>query len=268
MQITANSLHTRRAAAFEYLIIVPAFITVVVFLAGCAASIQDRERASSHVTMGTAYLKSGQFTPALREFLTAQHLSPNDPEIRYYAGLSYYGNGLKDEAKKQFEAAVSLKRDYSEAHNYLGTIYLEEGLYDRAIEEFNKALSNMLYETPALALNNIGWAYYKKGDWRTALTKYETALLREPNTTIRPLILKNRGIAHLAGHDIDMAIHFLSKSVDAAPGMAESHYWLGISYLEGGYRENAIRELQLVTEASPESVFGIKAREKLSSLRP
>ncbi len=248
-----------------------AILTIIMALfclSGCATSSQDRERASSHVTMGTAYLKSGHFTPALREFLTAQRLSPNDPQIRYYTGLAYYGNGLKSEAKEQFHAAVSFRSDYSEAHNYLGTIYLEEGRHDRAIEAFNRALSNMLYETPAVALNNIGWAYYQKGDWQTALTKYEAALTREPDTPIRPLIQKNTGIAYLAGHNVDAAIHFLTKAVDSAPGMIESHYWLGVSHLEAGNREKAIRELQSVIETSPDSVFGAKAREKLETFHP
>ncbi|MDO9515690.1 MAG: tetratricopeptide repeat protein [Syntrophales bacterium] len=243
-------------------------IAGAVFLTGCAASRQDRERAASHVTIGTAYLGSGQFSPALREFLMAQRLSPDDPEIHYYAGLSYYGNGLKEEAKRQFEAAVSKKPDYSEAHNYLGTIYLEEGLYDRAIESFDRAISNMLYKTPAITLNNAGWAYHKKGDYQTALTKYETALRREPDTVIRPLIQKNMGIAYLAGHNIDKAVYYLKKSLDSAPGMTESHYWLGISYLEGGNRDKAIQELRLTAETNPESVFGLKAREKLDSLSP
>ncbi|MBA7585633.1 hypothetical protein ES708_27619 [subsurface metagenome] len=50
--------------------------------------------------------------------------------------------------------------------------------------------------------------------------------------------------------------------------MTESRYWLGISYLEGGNREKAIQELRFATETNPESVFGLKAREKLDSLLP
>ena len=244
-------------------IIVVAFTTT-----GCATSRQDRERAATHVTMGTAYLKSGKFSPALREFLVAQRLSPNDPEIHYYTGLSYYGNDMKEEAKRQFETALSIRPNYSEAHNYLGILYLEEELYDRAISAFGRALANMLYETPAIALNNIGWAYHKKGDNRTALTKYEAALTREPDTIIRPLIQKNRGIAYLALNNIDKAIFYLKKSIAIAPDMAESHYWLGISYLEGGNRQKAIQELRLVAETGPESVWGLKAREKLDTLLP
>ncbi len=267
MRTIMGSVNLVMSKAPTYLLLLAA-ITAATVSTGCVTSRQDRERAASHVTMGTAYLKSGEFSPALREFFMAQRLSPDDPEIYYYTGLSYYGNDLKQEAKEQFEKALSLKPGYSEAHNYLGTIYLEEGLYDRAIESFNRALSNVLYETPAIALNNMGWTYHKKGDYRTALTKYEAALRREPNTAIRPLIQKNRGIAHLAGHDIDEAVYYLKKAIDGAPSMIEAHYWLGISYLEGGEREKAIQELRLAAETNPESVFGSKAREKLDLLVP
>ncbi|MBW2675174.1 MAG: tetratricopeptide repeat protein [Deltaproteobacteria bacterium] len=267
MQTTMGKVHLTKSRVPACLILL-AILAAAILLTGCATSRQDRERASSHVTMGSAYLKSGQFSSALREFLVAQRLSPDDPEIHYYTGLSYYGSGLKEEAKAEFEAALSIKPDYSEAHTYLGTIYLEEGLYDGAIEAFDRALSNMLYETPAIALNNIGWAYYKKGDYQTALTKYEAALRREPDTIIRPLIQQNRGIAYLAGHNIDKAVYYLKKSIDSAPGMTEARYWLGISYLEGGNRQKAIQELRLAVETNPESVFGLKAREKLDSLVP
>jgi len=243
-------------------------IISMIFLSGCATSRQDRERASSHVNMGAAYLKSGQFSPALREFLAAQGLSPDDPEIRYYTGLSYYGIGMKEEAKREFLKAISIKPDYSEAHNYMGTIYLEEGFYDKAIEEFDLALSNLFYETPAIALNNIGWAYYKKKDCKSALTKYETALKREPDTIILPLIQKNMGIAYLADHSVNKAIYHLKKAIDMAPGMIESRYWLGICYFEWGNMEKAVEELRAVIAANPESALGLKAREKLDYISP
>ena len=249
-------------------LILLAIMAAALLSTGCATSRQDREQATSHVKMGTAYLVSGHFSPALREFLMAQRLSPDDPEIRYYTGLAYAENGLRDEAKKQFETALSMRPDYSEAHTHLGRLYLEEGLYDRAIEEFNRALSNMLYKTPAIALNNMGWAYYKKGDYPKALAQYEAALRREPGTVIRPVIQQNRGIAYLAANDTGKAIHYLKQSIDGAPGMTDAHYWLGIAYLEAGHRDKAIRELRLVAETNPESALGSQAREKLDTLLP
>jgi len=267
MQTTAGKGYLMKNKILGYSIFLSVIICMT-FLSGCATSLQNRERASTHVNMGTAYLKSGHFSPALREFLEAQRFSPSDPEIRYYTGLSYYGSGMKEEAKREFKKALSIKPDYSEANNYMGTIYLEEGLYDRAIEKFDLALSNVFYETPAIALNNIGWAYYKKGDYKTALIKYGSALKREPGTKILPLIEKNMGIAYLAKHDIDKAVFHLKRAIDMAPGMIESRYWLGISYLEKGNREKAVEEFRAVIETNPESVFGLKAREQLDYISP
>jgi len=267
MQTITGRGYLMKNKTFKYSILLSVIICMI-FLSGCATSLQNREKASTHVNMGTAYLKSGQFSTALREFLAAQRLSPNDPEIRYYTGLSYYGSGMKEEAKREFQKALSIKPDYSEANNYMGTIYLEEGLYDKAIEKFDLTLSNVFYETPAIALNNIGWAYYKKRDYRTALIKYESALKREPGTIILPLIQKNMGIAYLAERNINKAVFHLKKAIDMAPGMIESRYWLGISYLERGNREKAVEELRSVIEASPESVFGLKAKEKLDYISP
>ncbi len=267
MQITTDRGHLMKIKTIEYSILLSVIICMIA-LSGCATSSQNRERAATHVNMGTAYLKSGQYSPALREFLAAEQFSPDDAEIRYYTGLSYYGSGMKEKAKREFQRALSIKPDYSEASNYMGTIYLEEGLYDKAIEKFDLSLSNVFYETPAIALNNIGWAYHQKKDYRTALIKYEAALKREPGTIILPLIQKNMGIAYLAERNINKAIYHLKKAIDMAPGMIESRYWLGISYLEGGNREKAVAELRSVAEFNPESVFGLKAKEKLDYISP
>ena len=106
MQTTAGKGYLMKNKILGYSIFLSVIICMT-FLSGCATSLQNRERASTHVNMGTAYLKSGHFSPALREFLEAQSFSPSDPEIRYYTGLSYYGSGMKEEAKREFKKALS-----------------------------------------------------------------------------------------------------------------------------------------------------------------
>ncbi len=265
MQTATGNGHVMKINISKYLII-PSIIICMILSAGCAANHQNKEKAATHVNMGNAYLKSGHFPSALKEFLAAQSLSQDDPEIHYYTGVSYYGIGLKEKAKKEFKTAVLLKPDYSEAYNYLGNIYLEESLYDNAIKQFELALANIFYETPAIVLNNIGWAYYKKGDCKTALAKYESALKREPRTMIAPIIQKNMGIAYLADHNIVKAMRHLKRSIEMAPGMIESRYWLGMSYLEIHDTKQAIEELRAVVENNPESELGLKAQKKLDDI--
>jgi len=243
---------------------------MVIGMVSCATvpvnNTPNKEKARVHVDLGTAYLKSGQYSSALREFISAEKLNPRDPEIHYYLGISYYGIRFDDKAVTQFKKAIDLKSNYPEAHNYLGSIYLKAGLYDKAIKEFQMTISDEMYETPAIALNNMGWAYYKKGDYKTAIAKYNEALIRGPHTNIPFLIQKNIGIAYLADNQTSKAIHHLKESLQIAPYIAETHYWLGMSYLKRKEYKKAVQELRVAVEINPESGFGQKAKKHLDSL--
>lgn len=245
------------------LIVVTVILFVLCGIAGCATNGLKKERADAHLNVGIAYIKSEQYTPALKELLEAEKFNPKDPEIHYYLGISYHGKGLSKEATAEFKKVVDLKPDYSEAHNYLGTIYLGMGLLDKAIEEFSKALANILYTTPEVALYNLGRAYYKKGDYRTALTKYNEAVIKNPGTILRPLIEKDMGIVSFDLRDIDKAIKHFKKSLEIAPAFVEPHYWLGRCYVKKGNIDGAIEEFRTVVKMAPESEFGRKARESL-----
>ena len=243
---------------------------MVIGMASCATvpfnNTPNKEKARVHVDMGTAYLKSGRYSSALREFISAEKLNPGDPEIHYYLGISYYGIRFDDKAIAEFKKAIDLKSNYPEAHNYLGSNYFQKGLYDKAIKEFQMAISDEMYETPAIALNNMGWAYYKKGDYKTAIAKYNEALTRDPHTNIPFLIQKNIGIAYLADNQTNKAIHHLKESLKIAPYIAETHYWLGMIYLKKKEYKKAVKELRVAVEINPESRFGQKAKKQLDSL--
>jgi hypothetical protein len=57
-------------------------------LAACANTARLQERAGNHIQVGTAYLGSVQYNSALKEFLAAEKLTPDDPRIHYLR----YGN--------------------------------------------------------------------------------------------------------------------------------------------------------------------------------
>ena len=233
---------------------------------GCGPTLVEQKQARIHLDIGVAYLKSQRYAPALRELMTAEKLTPENPEVHYFKGSSYYGSGLKDDAIREFKRAVTLKPDYSEAHNYLGVIYMERGLYKDALDSFARALSNILYETPALPLNSMGDIYYKKGEYETALEKYEEAIEREPRTYLLPLIEKNMGRTLLAMKETERAISHLERAVKTSPFFAEARYWLGISYLREGNKKKAVEELREAVKADPQAPFGQKAKERLLSI--
>lgn len=248
-------------------VVFPCIIIAFSLILGCnAARINKEQMSRVHLDLGIAYIKSRQYTTALRELMTAQKMNPKDAEIHYYMGLTYYGKGLNDDAAEEFKKALSLNPDYSEAHNYLGTVYMEMNLYDKAIEEFSLALANVLYETPAVALNNMGWAYYKKGNYKKAIEHYTNALRKESDTILIPIIHNNVGLAHLDTYNIDKAILHFKRAAEIAPSLAEPQYWLGICYLKKGHNKSASQAFKTVLRINPESRFGLLARERLEAI--
>lgn len=239
-------------------------------LLGCAAkpisTIPKEQQAQAHLDLSAAYLRTGDFTAALKELKDAERLQPRDPEIHYSMGIAYHGAGFTEKAVDALKRAIDLKSNYSDAHNYLGTIYLERNEHKEAISQFSKALSNELYETPDLALYNMGLAYYRTGNHARAIDTYAEAIRRNPNSRILFLIHKDSGVAYLAEGNSAKAIEHLKKSIALAPYVAESHYWLGMSYLTVNDVRGGLKELRTAVDIDPESPYGRKAQERLSDV--
>jgi len=77
--------------------------------------------------------------------------------------MGYSAKRLFPQALESYREALRIDPKYTEAHNAIGAIHLELGQYDAAISEFEIVLKDLLYQTPYYVMNNIGWAYYKKG---------------------------------------------------------------------------------------------------------
>jgi type IV pilus assembly protein PilF len=237
-------------------------------LAACANTARLQERAGNHIQVGTAYLGSVQYNSALKEFLAAEKLTPDDPRIHYLLGIAYYGKGLSDMAIAEFQRAFVLKPDDTEVHNYLGAIYMEKGRWDDAIASFNRSLANILYDTPTASLYNLGRAYYEKREYDRALKYYRDAAEKDPDTVLMTWIEKNIGMCLLAKGDTEEALRHFQKSLTLAPSLAESHYWIGLCYQKLKRRTDAAAAFQSAVRLAPESEFGKKAKESLNNPIP
>jgi tetratricopeptide (TPR) repeat protein len=199
--------------------------------------------------------------------MEAEKYTPKDARIHFYLGIAYHGNGFSDKAVDAFKRAIDLKPDYSEAHNFLGIIYSNAGQWDMAIASFNKALANIVYQTPAAALYNIGWAYNQKGDYPMAVSKYDEALRREPNTVLAPLIFKNMGLARVGMGQVNEAMYDFKQALAAVPDYAEAQYWLAECHIKKKDWEEAKTQFQALVKAAPDSEFGLKAQKRLNDLK-
>ena len=242
-----------------------AILLVSLLLMSCKTP-WDYEQASIHMNLGMAYIEANQYNSALKELLEAEKYTPDDARIHFYLGIAYHGNGFSDKAMAAFKKAIDSKPDYSEAHNFLGILYSNAGQWDMAIAAFNKALANIVYDTPAAALYNMGWAYYQKGDYLMATSKYDEALRREPNTVLMPIIAKNMGLASLALGRVNEAMQHFKKAIAVVPNYPEAQYWLAECHVRNKNREEAKTQFQALVKTAPESEFGLKAKNRLNDL--
>ena len=240
---------------------------LVMQVCACTNTPWHRQQAEMFLNKGISFIEMRQFNSAAKELLEAEKYSPYDHKIHYFLGMAYHGKGMRDKAVEEFKEAISLKEDYSEAHNYLGTLYSDMEFWDQAIEEFDRALANPIYDTPAMALYNSGWAYYSKKDYPNALLKYQDALRREPLTNLRPRIEKNIGLAYLAQNNISEAIVHFKKSVELNSSLYDAQFLLGECYLRIKDTERARKAFQAVIKLSPQSSFGQKSNSYLQSLK-
>ena len=248
------------------IVIIPLLFLVMQIFA-CTNTPWHRQQAEMFLNKGISFIEMRQFNNAAKELLEAEKYSPYDHKIHYFLGMAYHGKGMRDKAIEEFKKSISLKEDYSEAHNYLGTLYSDMELWDQAIAEFDRALANPIYDTPAMALYNAGWAYYSKKDYKTALIKYSEALVREPMTDLRPRIEKNIGLVYYSQNNISEAIERFKKSVELNPSLYDVHFLLGECYLRIRDMEKARKAFQTVIKLSPQSSFGQKSSSYLQSLK-
>jgi len=241
--------------------IVMVFISICLTLAGCASDKALKKRqAKAKQDLGKTLLAQGDFPSGLSELLKAVELDPENPEIHNELALAYRGMGMYTQAIEHFTRATILRPDFSEAYNNLGTVYLILEQWDLAAKYFKNALDNKLYKTPHFAYNNLGYAYYKKGDPGVAIENYLKAIQLQPSFS---RAYHNLGVAYEAINERDKAIESYNSSIRYAPENPVSHFNLGKLYAEMDNIPLAIKELQETIKLDEKNTFAPEARKLL-----
>lgn len=224
-------------------------------------------KADATMHVGIASINAGDYGGALKELLRAQQLDPKNHEINYYLALAYQGKGYCEQAIVECNEAIRKKRDYSEAYNLLGTLYLNQGNYDRALSCFKKALENVTYETPAVALYNLGRTYQRMKSYDEALARLQEAVVKDFRGEMLPLIEFTMGEVNYERGAFERAIVHFKRTIDIAPLFADAYYLLGESYLRQGDRQGAMEAWNKVITLVPDSQAARMAKERLSRIR-
>jgi type IV pilus assembly protein PilF len=230
----------------------------------CAANLEKRKQ-QSRVTreLGEAYMREGNYTDALKEFLKSEELYPKDYLLQNDLGLVYMAKQSYENAKKHFNKAIQIKPEYAAAKNNLGTVYLAAKEWDAAIDVFEELLGDLLYATPHYPLSNLGLAYYHKNAYRRAESYYAKALEIEPNFV---LALRGIGKTYLALNDTSAAISSFEKAIQQAPKSAELYLDVGNAYKQTKQYKKARFSYRKVLELAPGSPLAETAEKEIQKI--
>ena len=117
---------------------------------------------------------------AMHEVLQSLKAKPDFAKAHMLAGIIYLGREQYFKAIRHFKRAIEIEPKYFAAMNNLGAAYLASGRWDDAISVYKKLVSNIMYGTPGHGHNNLGWAYFKKGDLKKAIQHFSMAVNLAP----------------------------------------------------------------------------------------
>ena len=240
-------------------------LILVLFVTGCANKLEVRKRQEKALrNLGESYMVQGNHTAALKEFLKAEKIYPQDPLLQYDLGLVYVAKDRLDLAIRHFKKAIEIKPDYADAKNSLGAVYLIKKEWGIAIPILEEVAENLLDPKPHIPLSNLGWAHYNRKDYGLAEKYYSAALKKEPRYIIA---LRGLGRTYLETGRPSEAVGVFEKAVQYEPGLAELHFDLARSYAQSGRHKKARDAYQKVIEIDPDTPLAEKARKEIKKIR-
>lgn len=249
-----------------------AAVMIAALAVGCGPSqgqLDQRQRdAEEHYNLGYGYFfgdGNKNADAALQSTLRALELQPVYPEAHMLAGLIHLGREDYLDAVDHFRQALEQKPDYRDAHHNLGATYLASERWDEAIEVFETLVGDRFYATPGNGHNNLGWAWYKKGDMTKARHHLERAVKLAPELC---LAYNNLGIVLYEGGEIEGAELQLDRAVRRCPNYAEPYYHLGRVEARRANPDGARSRFDRCRELAGDAPLAHRCAKRLAALPP
>jgi Flp pilus assembly protein TadD len=144
----------------------------------------DKASWEAYYMRGIALDRSGRWPEAERDFRKALSLKPDESEVLNYLGYSWIDRGEKlPEAKAMVEKAVAAKPDSGAMVDSLGWAYYRLGQYGSAVEQLERAAE--LEPADPDINNHLGDAYWQAGRRVEAKFQWELVLTLEPDAKLK-----------------------------------------------------------------------------------
>jgi tetratricopeptide (TPR) repeat protein len=153
--------------------------------------------------------------------------------------------------------------DKEKIEGYLerGNELAAEGDYDGAMAEYNKVIK--IDENNALAHNNLGIIYKRKGLYISAVEEFKAALEGLPNYF---KAYNNLANVYFEREYYDEAAKYYNKCLAIKPNFADAHWNLALTYEKQGEKSRAVRHFKKFIELSDASTYVALAQQHIDEL--
>jgi tetratricopeptide (TPR) repeat protein len=181
--------------------------------------------------LGKVQVQEGSLDQALSLYQQSIKDNPREPGLYILCGELYEARKDWEQAKSMYQQALSVSPDNPLASNNLAYVILEQGGNVDVAMGMAQTARRGMPDSPNAA-DTLGWAYYQKGIYQSAISQFQEALR----------LTEKRG----------------------GPDDADLHYHLGMAYEKTNQTALARQQLEKAVKLSPNHT---DARKALSDLR-
>ncbi len=216
-------------------------------------NIADSGSSGNMSRVGQIYSVQIHLRPKSNQPITKGVISANDPPKAavdlFNKALQSVKDGNRDKAIEQLKAALAIHPTFTAALNGLGVQYLKLGKYEAASEAFAKALK-LAPDNFNLHLNS-GISLFSLNKHAEAETQFAAALAKNEASGTAHLY---RARALIALNRLDDAAIDLKRAIEIGGDEVKlAHRYLAGIYVEKGENVEAVKQLELYLQVSPDS---------------
>ena len=166
-----------------------------------------------YYALANIYIVTGKTDQAISEFKSVLVKNPKAAAPHMSLGVIYEMRKEMDLAETHFQKAIEINPNYTVAANNLAYILAEKGKdLNKALELAQKAKGTA--PDNAGTMDTLGWVYYKKGLYDSAISEFSDALEKKPE---EPMVNYHMGLARYKKGDISKAKSALEQALSLNP---------------------------------------------------
>ena len=187
------------------------------------------------------YERLEQYKMALDDYDKAEQLDPNDPEVYFSQGVSYFKLGEYQKAIESYNQSILLDPNNSQTFINRGQAYCSLNNYKEGLSDFSQALN--LDPQNQLAQNNVDLVY------KVLINAYTKAIIEKPEDSQH---YYERGCIYLELNQDKKSLKDLTQAIQLDPNRIQFYQARAALYTKSHhYYKKALADYNKIIQLDP-----------------